>query len=445
LDNDLSNKLFIHVDPHAIAISDNFDITLTRATGVDFPYNQNSVLDPDSPIKGTIWIANDGGVYLSTEGGKDGSWVLGSGLATLQPTTKFAAVTLLGKAPALYFGVPDNDDFFSLDGGSTWKNHPIFDCGDCGPRFSDPAESDRVLEIEGPGRGSIAVHNRNITNFHIPPFPPGFIGESPVEAGASVSKEGYRPIILTLQGEDPLPDGDYILIRQITPEKRVLQRVTEISEIKEAKDWETIPVQQGPDLIGELNNVYVVQASGGHQHPVFYISDPAFSNGLWKWTEGIPNWKRIVPADDGSAKEARRFFVDPYDPNLIYIIDENAIKRSDNSGLNWQVDVSLDKAVTRNSAFSYDIQFVPEWVGRVAVITDMVFDPEERGTRFAVGNAGVFFTLDGKNWEQLLSTDALPGHPVAAYFDRISDPFNRALYVAMNGRGILRLSPIPAP
>ena len=33
---------------------------------------------------------------------------------------------------------------------------------------------------------------------------------------------------------------------------------------------------------------------------------------------------------------------------------------------------------------------------------------------------------------------------MAAYFDRISDPSDRALYVAMNGRGILRLSPIPA-
>ena len=47
--------------------------------------------------------------------------------------------------------------------------------GDCGPRFSDPAQPDRVLEIEGPGRGSIAVHNRNITSFHVAPFPAGFI------------------------------------------------------------------------------------------------------------------------------------------------------------------------------------------------------------------------------------------------------------------------------
>jgi hypothetical protein len=53
--------------------------------------------------------------------------------------------------------------------------------------------------------------------------------------------------------------------------------------------------------------------------------------------------------------------------------------------------------------------------------------------------------VDGTNWRRLLSTAAFPGHPVAAYFDPISNPDGRALYVAMAGRSILRLSPIPKP
>jgi len=44
---------------------------------------------------------------------------------------------------------------------------------------------------------------------------------------------------------------------------------------------------------------------------------------------------------------------------------------------------------------------------------------------------------------RLLSSTALPGYPVSAFFDRISDPANRALYVAVSGRSILKLSPIP--
>ncbi|MGH9841148.1 MAG: hypothetical protein ACREEM_20535, partial [Blastocatellia bacterium] len=163
------------------------------------------------------------------------------------------------------------------------------------------------------------------------------------------------------------------------------------------------------------------------------------------WTRGVSAWQRIVPAPDGSAKIAQRFFVDPYDPNRIYIIDENAIKRSEDAGRTWRRDLSLDNAVTENGAFSYRVTSVSLTLGEGSVIRDMIFDPSERGTRFAVGNAGVFFTLNGENWMRLLSTTAIPGSPVAAYFDRISDPENRALYVAINGRGILRLSPIPLP
>ena len=70
----------------------------------------------------------------------------------------------------------------------------------------------------------------------------------------------------------------------------------------------------------------------------------------------------------------------------------------------------------------------------------MVFDRQETGTRFPLGNAGVFSTLDKQNWNRLLSTTALPGHPIAGYFDSVSDPAGRALYVALPGRGILMLS-----
>ena len=79
-----------------------------------------------------------------------------------------------------------------------------------------------------------------------------------------------------------------------------------------------------------------------------------------------------------------------------------------------------------------------------AVITDMIFVRGEL-TRFAVGNAGAFVSLDGVHWRRLLSTRALPGRLAAAYFDPVSDPSDRALYVGLNGRGILRISPIPSP
>jgi uncharacterized repeat protein (TIGR01451 family) len=431
-----SDQLFVHVDPMAIAVSSNFDITLKPVTDLDFPYNQNSELDQF--LRGRIWMGNDGGAYRSTDGGV--IWSLTSGLATLAPSAKFALLPSPGTGPGLFFGVPDNDDFVSTDGGRTWDNDQVFNCGDCGLRFSDPAQPDRVLEIEGPGRGTIAVRGNSFR--YLPPFPEGFIMSSAFENGYSSSKEGYRPIILTINDQPNEPNGDYILIRQITAGRRVLVRTTRINEITTQADWNAIPVQQGPDLIGELQNVWVVQASGGHERPTFYVADPGASNSLWKWTQGMPNWQPIVPADDGSATVVRRFFVHPYDPTLIYIIDQDAIKRSTNGGQTWEIDESLDAAVTENRSFSYDPATLPGWVGRTAIINDMTFDRVDPKTRFAVGNAGVFVTANGKDWKRLLSTTALPGYPAAAYFDRISDPSNPVLYVAVNGRGIISLGPI---
>ena len=79
------------------------------------------------------------------------------------------------------------------------------------------------------------------------------------------------------------------------------------------------------------------------------------------------------------------------------------------------------------------------------VLTDMQFDPFEPTIRFAVGEGGAFMTLDGVTWSRLLDTGGLPGRPVNCYYDRISAPTNRALYVAFAGRSIVRISPLPLP
>ena len=54
-------------------------------------------------------------------------------------------------------------------------------------------------------------------------------------------------------------------------------------------------------------------------------------------------------------------------------------------------------------------------------------------------------TTDGFQWRTILSAFALPGSPDSEYFDPVSDPSNRALYVVCEGRSVLRLDPIPRP
>ena len=47
--------------------------------------------------------------------------------------------------------------------------------------------------------------------------------------------------------------------------------------------------------------------------------------------------------------------------------------------------------------------------------------------------------------EWLLNSIAFPGRPESGFFDPVSDPANRSLYVSLAGRSIVRLSPIPPP
>jgi uncharacterized repeat protein (TIGR01451 family) len=476
LDNNLANKLFVHVDPHALVVSEDFNIRLKPAEGVApcnnisvAPcYDLNSVLDPTFTPTGTIWMANDGGVYgnsafrspTSTDDGMN--WKLGDKLATLGAQYPFAGVALLRKAPALYFGVPDNDNFFSTDGGMTW-NDPVTGCGDCGAWFADPAQPNRVLEFaRGPGwfiyRNSAAEYPNAKANPKFIPTPTD-LGFLPVG--------GYRPLVLTLKDEAPEPDGDYILIGRNGNGQRALLRTKKLSQITDAADWRATSMdeeakvfQQGPPFGPAMALATFVQTSGGHKSPVFYVGDGADIDGdgtadydrdgtnLWKWEKGMSVWQQIVPSPPGtppkrSAEMARRFFVNPYDSNEIYIIDADAIKRSTDGGTTWLPDTSLDRAVTENGRFGYRVARLTGFSNSIidAVIKDMVFVPGEP-TRFAVGTAGVFLSLDGENWERLLSTRALPGHPTAAYFDPISNPSDRMVYVALGGRGIVRLGPV---
>ena len=479
-----ANQLFVHVDPHAIAVSPDLDMTLKPATA-PAPYNLNSELDQCT--KGTIYMSNDGGVYRSVDCGRDGvaGWSLGRGLANIQGISGFAGLAVQGEGPALYYGGTDDDNFFSVNGGQSWQNHPTFDCADCGAFFSDPSVPDRVLEIEGLPRGTIlldikppdkAQHypngsNKNNVLLDGSLYPPGFTNEA--FPGADITQTGYRPLVLSLAGEQLCEgcDTDFILLHfadsKGNPVRQLLRttKFAKLAQAPSAQVWDTTATEDGPDtpvfkqgppLPQGISPKAVVQASGGHDSPTdsptFYVGDPEIVDGtkkLWKWHRGMLTWQEIVPSTSPSPPyvktlEARRFFVDPYNPKLIYILDQDGIKRSDDGGQRWVKDALLDQVVTENGAYSYKItRFGGNDIGETAVLNDMVFDPAERYTRFAIGTAGVFFTVNGRDWQRLLSTMALPGYPKAAYFDRISDPSNRAVYLAMDGRGILRLSPIP--
>src|SRR5690606_15350765 len=71
------------------------------------------------------------------------------------------------------------------------------------------------------------------------------------------------------------------------------------------------------------------------------------------------------------------------------------------------------------------------------------FDPKDPNWRVAVGPAGVFLTLDGRQWRHLLLSAAAGMRPSNVFYDYVSAPCARMLYVSTTNRGVLRLGPLP--
>lgn len=441
-------RLFMHVDPHAMVVSPNFAISLAPATGVAPPYDQCSVLAQH--LGGTIWMANDGGVWWSDDGG--GHWNRARGLETLDPVN-IAGLFRPGKVPALYFGCGDNDEFFSRDGGVSWDD-PREGCGDCDAWFADPARADRIVQLL-PRRGFATDLNgviSIITSGSASGYPDAASSGqkryvpttrrralSPTRlvpyATSAVVLRGYRPLIQTLATEQPPPDGDYVFIDQAMDGTARLLRTTTISSITTLADWANPAKAQqvGPNVPMPAD---IVQAGGGHARPAFYIGDAP--GNVYKLNPRAGSWDQIVPQGTGGSivGMALRWFIDPYEPNTIYVLDTGGIKLSVDGGASWAPDPWLTSVATAGGK----LKISP------SLLQDMVFLRGERQTRFAMGTAGVFWTPNfGVEWFSLLNAIALPGRPEAAFFDALGDPSDRALYVACEARGLLRIGGIPGP
>ena len=147
--------------------------------------------------------------------------------------------------------------------------------------------------------------------------------------------------------------------------------------------------QQGPFLPSA--DAGVVQASGGHTGTVFYLGDTGALK-LWKWTDGMASWQQLVPG--GGASQARRFFVNPYVPSMIYLLDQQNVMRSDDGSLNWQVEANLEQQLTCGGRIPKD-RTENDGPGDLLgpILADMQFDPFDAQRRFAVGLGGAFWTL----------------------------------------------------
>ncbi|MFO0991272.1 MAG: hypothetical protein U1E67_05015 [Hyphomicrobiales bacterium] len=441
-----SNIVFMHVDPHAIAFTEDFEITLKPPSGVTDPYDKNSELDQH--VAGRLWMANDGGVYWCDDGGvSEASWQMPTGLETLDGVN-IAGLFGHNSAPALYMGCGDNNDFFTRDGGAHWGD-PHSNCGDCDAWFTDIAKADWVLQfLPRRGVGEIGIIRSNGSNY--PDASDGgskaFVPSTKIInfndatklspcASSGVYLAGYRPLIRTIATEAALPDGDVVIIEQQLDGTAILLRTTAIRTIKTLSDWnDPAKAQQiGPTLPA---SAVIVQASGGHAHPTYFVSN-RFGT-VWRLDETHTRWDIVVPktvAVGASVGMALQWFVDPYDPRGIYVLDPQGMKVTADGGDTWFFDTGMTNAITGGGKL----------VISKSLLQDMQFSRGERQTRFAMGTAGVICTMDfGVFWFPILNSVALPGRPESGFFDPLSNQSDRAFYVCCENRSILRIGGLPA-
>ena len=83
---------------------------------------------------------------------------------------------------------------------------------------------------------------------------------------------------------------------------------------------------------------------------------------------------RLATAHPGKGRQpGEALFVSPYEANLLYVIDGDRIRRSDDGGTTWQLDESLERLVTCNGRIPADRDEVTDT--SQVVLSDMQFDP----------------------------------------------------------------------
>ena len=447
----------VHYDLHGILLSPDF---AAKIEGGDYRH-----------VAGDMWMVSDGGLYRSTDGGLN--FDAAHGVKTLS-CVSVAGSFIAGRGPALSLNSGDNDGFYSMDGGRSWS-YQQYGGGDNDCAFADPMRPGAMLVFTprwdtAANPADRTRHGQTVSAYEAapgtlpnaaagghdrvavvgPPVAPDSIPDPAPDiwnASSGYGLRGSRPIVLGLATQVAPPQGDYVFILFFTDAPSVVVRTQNIKDIKHRYEWLTTatgPGQganvylQGPPL--PPLNLGVLQTAGGHDATVFYVGGDTDST-LWTWTAGAADWTQIVPAPivpnvSVGVQKAIRFFVSPYQPNVIHVLDTDHVKRSDDGGVTWQIDDSLETQLTWDKRID---------VTSDGVLTDMQFDPYHDLVRFAVGLGGAFGTVDGATWTRLLHTGALPGQPVNCVFDPITNPNDPALYVAFAGRSLVKITDLPPP
>ncbi len=475
----------IHVDPHAVAVTPRIEMTLSSTPGAIPIHRTLETCGPTERVRGSsghIFMSSDGGLVVSTDCGE--RWRVSDRLSTLV-AGDLAGITRRGRGPALYFGGRDNDSWWTGDGGASWQ---IADatCGDCEGFYTDQLAgilTHRIRTFAPPNHRMAVWSSRSgVPDPNVSPRTDYVRGNVPYADAYS----GWLPLILTNVGETPPAMADMIVVAGNDTGTDSVRAVWRNSD---GSRW----TRQGPALPAAAGLWPAVKASGGHGRTTYYVSDRTL-NGLptgqltervgmgerlWRSrldsTGAVAGWDCIVPGpsapgvtdgscapspalDERSCPEGRvcrpwSFAVDPYDPRVLYILDNDGIKQSLDSGATWRPRASLTNWLSDGGRVDPPCRWTCAFADSDFEFNGMTFVRGEPGTRFAIGVSGVFMTISGatpdqpdrpEQWHRLLDPNSLACQPTSAFFDSDGLP-PRTLYVGCVQRGVLSFYGIPWP
>jgi len=202
--------------------------------------------------------------------------------------------------------------------------------------------------------------------------------------------DGHQPMVLTMPGGETEPRGDFVVVAPTDsvaspPPNSIPLRVWRKRNLSsDTTAWTEEGLRQGKNNASILlpesrlpDGATVIQAAGGHHNPTYYVADLAWADGTpapfadraqdhhlfrsHRASDGVlDGWDCIVPGPatpgvhDGhctsstttAVQRAWFFASDPYNANVVYIVDTNGVKLTVDGGNTWQPVDSLDGWLT---------------------------------------------------------------------------------------------------
>jgi hypothetical protein len=419
----------------------------------------------------TALSATDGGIFRATDAHRPcrldagDPWVLSSqGLHAFGSTgvvgIGHACPSGSGSCPALYVASGDNDTWVRMPDG-VWRTTG-YSLGDSGNVLFDHGLSKPKLVVATRG-GTVRVFGNRDGE---PPLD-DWGDHSPASAYFELAGPPQEPgltQIQTIRNEPSAPCGDYLAaLRGSQPGFDTVVRNTRAGCAGDHQARPTDWVRLAPGVPLGFARVGAVAAGGGHRAPTVYLLSALMDRECRPLPDGGDLYKATVDPTTGALAApfqklprrsdrgapnyalARNLFVDPYNPDHVYITDGNtggSIRSSADGGASWKQEIELEEVASRGGEFRLECGFPncddDDVFGRTCPLSQVVFVRDRPSWRFAILHpGGVAFSRDGgAHWIPLPEVTSVIDRPFAGWFD---DSRFAALFVSLRGHGVIQI------